>query len=280
MKDTNLQEEGIPIGEQTLLEYIEEIRDSVDDLQDAVADIESKVEELPTETLQGDKGERGIQGERGSKGEKGDQGERGIQGLKGARGDQGEPGTPGIPGTPGMQGNKGTSVTLKEVLNGIMPSVLSRIPRGGGNMNRNISIGGNASVLSRYTDINLKAGSNMVISYVSNGTTKNTDITFTATGGGGSVLGTTRSINTISTSQTAGNTSLTDYIYICSAGIKLTLPDATGNSNLYTVKNTSASSVLVATTSAQTIDTQSTVILPLQYTAIDLISDGTNWDIT
>ena len=107
------------------------------------------------------------------------------------------------------------------------------------------------------------------------------DVTFASSGGGqGSVGGVVRSINTVNTSQTAGNTSGTDYIYICSGGINLTLPDATANTNLYTIKNTSTSSVLVSTTSLQTIDTQSTIILATQYTSIDLISDGSNWDIT
>lgn len=148
-------------------------------------------------------------------------------------------------------------------------------------MNRNIAVGGNTSVISRYTDLNIKAGANVTLTYTNNNTTKFTDLTIASSGGGGgSVIGTTRSINTISTSQTAGNTSLTDYVYICSAGINLTLPDAVGNSNLYTVKNTSTSSVLVSTTVSETIDTSTTLILPVQYTSVDLISDGSNWEIT
>lgn len=153
--------------------------------------------------------------------------------------------------------------------------------RGGGNANRNISIGGNSSVLSRYGDINLKAGANTTIVYSNNDITKNVDVTISSSGsGGGSVIGTTRSINTISTSQVAGSVSLTDYVYICSAGINLTLPTAVGNTNLYTVKNTSTSSVLVSTTGGQTIDTQANVIMPVQFTSIDAISDSANWEIT
>jgi predicted nucleic acid-binding Zn-ribbon protein len=152
--------------------------------------------------------------------------------------------------------------------------------RGGGNANRNIAIGGNTSVLSKYTDINLKAGSNVTITYVNNNATKYTDVTIAATGGSGSVGGTVRSINTISTSQTAGATSGTDYVYICSAGVQLTLPTAASNTNLYTVKNTGSSSVLVATTGGETIDTSSNAVLPIQYTSLDLISDGTNWNVT
>lgn len=171
--------------------------------------------------------------------------------------------------------------TIEEEIRKLRMELLSKISQGGGNMNRNMTVGGNASTLSRYTDINFKAGSNVTITYTSNNATKFTDITFSSSGGGGgSVIGTTRSINNISTSQGAGNTSLTDYVYICTAGVNLTLPTASGNTNLYTVKNTSTSSVLVTTTGGETIDNDPTVIMPIRYTSVDLISDGTNWQVT
>lgn len=55
----------------------------------------------------------------------------------------------------------------------------------GGNANRNIAINGNGSVLSTFTDINLKAGANVTLSTAVNQTTKYTDITIAATGGAG-----------------------------------------------------------------------------------------------
>lgn len=172
-----------------------------------------------------------------------------------------------------------------EVISELKKDILRRISliqqTGGGNQNRDIRIGGNASTLSKYTDINLKAGANVTLTYSNNDTTKYLDVTIAATGGGGgSVSGITRSINNISTSQTAGATTGTDYVYIVSAGAKVTLPDALSNTNLYTVKNTSSSSVMVDTTSAQTIDGSANLILPIQYTSVDLISNGSNWDIT
>lgn len=152
---------------------------------------------------------------------------------------------------------------------------------GGGNANRNIAIGGNASVLSKYTDINLKAGSNVTITYTNNDSSKYTDVTISSSGGGGgSVGGVVRSINSINTSQTAGNDAGTDYVYVCTAGVRLELPTAVDNTNLYTVKNTSNSSVLVTTTGAETIDDDSNAILSVKYTSVDLISDDTNWKIT
>lgn len=151
----------------------------------------------------------------------------------------------------------------------------------GGNANRNVAIGGNTSVLSRYTDINLKAGNNVTISYATNDVTKYTDVTVSATGGGGSVGGTVRSINRVTTSQTAGDSTGTDYVYNCTAGVNITLPTAVGNTNLYTVKNLAASSVLVTTTAGQTIDGDATIILATQYTAVDLVNDGNNnWSVT
>ncbi len=173
---------------------------------------------------------------------------------------------------------------IKQEIQAVRSDLITRInnrDNHGGNMNRNIAIGGNTSVLSRYTDINLKAGANVTITYAYNDVTKYTDVTLAASGGGGgSVGGIIRSINNISTSQSAGAVAGTDYVYIASAGVKVTLPDAAANTNLYTVKNTSSSSVMIDTTSAQTIDGSANLILPVQFTSVDLISNGSNWDIT
>lgn len=183
--------------------------------------------------------------------------------------------------------NQTTENTLRSEIVGVSSSVISlqkdltsrinSIPRGG-NANRNISIGGNASTLSRYTDINLKAGNNVTITYANNDTTKNVDITISSSGGGGgSVTGIIRSINTVSTSQAMGDTAGTDYVYLATAGVKLDLPTGVGNSNLYTVKNISNSSVLVS----GTIDDDAAgVIMPVKYTSVDLISNDTDWKIT
>lgn len=257
---------------ETLLEYVQELVDSVEELQNEVLDLSNKVDIEPEPVV-------GPVGPAGEKGPKGDKGETGLSGPPGKPGPRG---LPGEKGETGEKGDPGEAPNIKQVISAIMPSVMARIPQnhGGGQANRNIAIGGNQSVLSRYGDINLKAGSNVTIVYSSNNTTKFTDVTISSSGGGGSVGGTVRSINNISTSQTAGSTAGTDYVYICSAGINLTLPDAVGNTNLYTVKNTSTSSVIVTTTAAETIDTAPNIIMPVQYTSIDLISDSANWQIT
>lgn len=150
--------------------------------------------------------------------------------------------------------------------------------RGGGNMNRAMYVGG-SNPLTRYTDINLKAGSNVTLATSTNNTTKFTDITISSSGGGGGG-GIVRSINSISADTPAGSTSGTDYVYLVSGSTTLTLPDATLNTNLYTVKNVGNGTVTVATTSAQTIDGSISISLPVKYTAVDLESDGTNWNVT
>jgi len=147
--------------------------------------------------------------------------------------------------------------------------------RGGGSMNRQIFIGG-ADPLKRYTDINLKAGSNVTLTYANNDTTKQVDVTVAATGGAGTV----RNIKTITVTSTIGTLAGTDQVILANGGVQITLPTAVSDTNLYTIKNVGTSSVLINTTASQTIDGQSTIIMPVQYTSVDLVSDNTNWDIT
>lgn len=156
--------------------------------------------------------------------------------------------------------------------------MMSRINNiGGGSMNRQVFFN-STDFLTKYTDINWKAGSNVTFTIANNNATKKVDITVSATGGGGG--GTVRSINSISVDTSAGSTSGTDYVYLVSGTTTLTLPDATANTNLYTVKNVGTGVVTIATTSAQTIDGSLTIVMPVQYTAVDLISDTANWNVT
>lgn len=149
--------------------------------------------------------------------------------------------------------------------------------RGGGSMNRQIKFNG-VDRLTRYTDINYKAGSNVTFTIANNDQTKMVDVTIAATGGGG---GTVRIITSISTNTAAGSASGTDYVYLCTGTLALTLPDATAsNTNLYTIKNVGTGVVTINTTSSQTIDGALTQIMPVQFTSIDVISDTANWSIT
>lgn len=91
--------------------------------------------------------------------------------------------------------------------------------------------------------------------------------------------GITRSVNNISTTQTAGSAASTDYVYLISGTTTLTLPTAVGNTNRYTLKNVGTNTVTINTTSSQTIDGSTSITMAVQYTALDVISDGTNWNI-
>lgn len=150
--------------------------------------------------------------------------------------------------------------------------------RGGGNMNRSILVGGDKDTLSKFTDINLKAGAGTTITYAANQTTQYTDITITATGSGSGI---TRSIQTVATNTLAANSPSIDYVYLASGNITITLPTTVANTNLYTIKNIGAGTVTINTTGGELIDGSATCILPLQFTSVDLISNNSgNWDIT
>jgi hypothetical protein len=120
----------------------------------------------------------------------------------------------------------------------------------------------------------VQAGTNVT---VDNTDPLNPIVSSTASGGSGS--GITRTISSISSPTTAAATSGVDYVYLVSGTTTLTLPTAVGNTNRYTVKNVGANTVTIATTSAQTIDGSASATLPVRYTSVDLISDGSNWNV-
>lgn len=243
----------------------------------AIEELRQEISKRPTETQKGEsgeKGDRGEKGERGSQGTKGDRGERGPIGYQGPQGKKGEK------GDKGEKGKDAKELIAEDVADVLRPDILSRINRGSGNLNRNIAVGGNQSVLSKYTDINFIPGSNVTITYASNNATRFTDITIAATGGGGGG-GISRSINSVSTNTIAGSAASTDYVYLVSGTTTITMPDATlGNTNLYTIKNVGTGVVTINTTSSQTIDGNLTIQMATQYTSVDLESDTANWNIT
>lgn len=97
----------------------------------------------------------------------------------------------------------------------------------------------------------------------------------TVSGAGGS--GITRSVNNISVNTNAGATAATDYEYNISGTKTLTMPTAIGNTNRYSIKSVTGSNT-VATTSAQTIDGTTTIVIAVGD-SVDLTSDGANWVI-
>lgn len=97
-------------------------------------------------------------------------------------------------------------VALSEGIAQMRIEFLSRLAGlGGGSMNRQIKVNG-SDPLTRYTDVNLIAGSGVTLSSTNNDTNKNVEITITGTGSGGLteivVSGTRNDVNLIFTSVT------------------------------------------------------------------------------
>ena len=88
-----------------------------------------------------------------------------------------------------------------------------------------------------------------------------------------------KSINVVSVNTSAGSASSTDYVYLASGTINITLPTAVGNQNLYTIKNVGTGVITIDTTSSQTIDGSLTAPIRVQYLSLTIISDGANWNI-
>lgn len=88
----------------------------------------------------------------------------------------------------------------------------------------------------------------------------------------------TKSINNISTNTSAGSAANTEYYYICTTTLTLTLPTAVGNTNEYNVKVTSGT-LTINTTSSQTIDGSTSITMSVANTSRTLVSNGSNWQI-
>jgi hypothetical protein len=75
----------------------------------------------------------------------------------------------------------------------------------------------------------------------------------------------------------------TDYCIDCTSGtFTVTLPTAVGIvGQQFVIKNSSAGTITIATTSAQTIDGSASGAIALgQYDSLSVLSDGANWIIT
>ena len=72
----------------------------------------------------------------------------------------------------------------------------------------------------------------------------------------------------------------TDDLCLVSAAATITLPTAVGVAGrVYVVKRTGSGAVVIATTSAQTIDGAATYTIGTQYQCVAVMSDGANWQV-
>jgi hypothetical protein len=94
-----------------------------------------------------------------------------------------------------------------------------------------------------------------------------------------SMLGSARSVNVVFSSTAAGANPMTDYYYFVTVTATITMPTAAGNTNLYTIKKVGSGVVTINTTSSQTIDGSPSASIPVPFTSLTLLSDGSNWNI-
>lgn len=87
-----------------------------------------------------------------------------------------------------------------------------------------------------------------------------------------------RIISNIGIDTTAGNALYTDYIYIATAVVQLTLPTAVNNSNVYTFKNGFTSNCTVVFSSGENAD-GSTSIIVTPNQSLNFVSDNSNYKI-
>jgi len=121
-------------------------------------------------------------------------------------------------------------------------------------------------------------------------TTAVTLFNFTGDGVTASVIGTdvtvnipggtsfTRTITSVNSNTAAGSAASTDYVYLASNAITITMPAAASNTNLYTIKRVGTDLVQVDGGGAN-IDGSASINLNVQYQSVNLVSDGTNWNI-
>ena len=149
-----------------------------------------------------------------------------------------------------------------------------------------IAVAGQSNVIADSTSdtLTLVAGSNITLT--TNAT--NDEITIASTGGGGGGGGGSSTPPTVTTltnttnTLTVGDISKIIRIDTTSNNVTATLPTAVGNTGyIFWIKRISGGSnvATIDTTSSQTIDGQSTAVLTVQYEAIGLYSNGTNWEI-
>lgn len=107
-------------------------------------------------------------------------------------------------------------------------------------------------------------------------------LSVTLQGGATAFITIAPAISTPTANFTFSSTSTVANADASGGSFTVTLPTAVGISGkVFTVKRTSsgANTVTIGTTSSQTIDGDSTVVLTSRWASIDIISDGANWGI-
>lgn len=254
--------------------------DKIESLDEKVTDLDSFVmNELETR----DQVEDGEDGPPGPQGPPGDsiEGPRGLKGEKGDKGDKGDKGEPGPRGFRGEKGIDGDTPDLTDKFKELRADLFARVPPSGRGGAAHLQVNVRSSVASsRYVDINFQNSTSIGWTTTDDDTNRRVNIQASVLlAGSGAGGGITRVTSIITANTVGAEVALTDYVYIANAGITFTVPTAVGNTNLYTIKNNAASSVLLATTAGQDIDGSATALMPTQYESLSLISNGSVWGV-
>ena len=100
-------------------------------------------------------------------------------------------------------------------------------------------------------------------------------------GGNGHIIEGNLGVQTTISKSSAYAATPLEKVILVTGTTTITLPDATLNTLMQlSIKNVDASdTTTITTTSSQTIDGSTTVTLPVQNTSLNIVSNGTNWDI-
>lgn len=97
-----------------------------------------------------------------------------------------------------------------------------------------------------------------------------------------SITGGTINNTRVSVTSVAVNTSLNadHMVVLVSGSANITVPTAVGVSGrMYHIKNVGTETITVTATGSQVIDGQSSLSISSRYSSIQIISDGSNWNI-
>lgn len=209
-------------------------------------------------------------------GPQGEKGERGISGENGRDGKDGKEGTKGKDGSPDtakqvrdkletLKGEERLDISSIKGMSELLDKAKEKITG---------TVSGGVRLLASLLDVSVSSPTNgQVLTYDSTlRRWKNAAVS------SGTAI--SRSVNVIAVNTVAGSTASTDYVYVCTAALTLTLPTAVGNTNEYEAINQSSGTITVATSAAQTINGSTTATLTIQNMTLGFKSDGTNWQVT
>jgi hypothetical protein len=94
---------------------------------------------------------------------------------------------------------------------------------------------------------------------------------------GGTIAGVKYPVSSITTGTTLD---ATHFMVLASGTISITLPTAVGIvGRIYNIKNVGTGIITILTTSSQSIDGNTSLTITTKYSSLQIIADGTGWNI-